>query len=76
MPGTKMTKCVYCGKNAIAKNKAGQPTCAKHKTRSKKTPSRPVCGKTMQIRSGRYGYFWGCSDYPQCQTTEQIKTFI
>ena len=69
------TKCVRCGGNAIAKNDKGQPTCSKHKNSKPLSPECPVCGEEMTIRSGRYGYFWGCSGYPTCQTTEKITTF-
>lgn len=31
-----------------------------------------VCGQQMKIRSGPYGEFYGCKDYPDCQHTEQI----
>lgn len=27
----------------------------------------PVCGKELLPRSSRYGYFIGCSDYPNCK---------
>ena len=33
----------------------------------------PECGKTMQIRKGRYGLFWGCTGYPECNKIESIK---
>ena len=33
----------------------------------------PNCGKGMVIRKGRYGYFWACTGYPNCQTIESIK---
>ena len=26
----------------------------------------PECGGTLVLRSGKYGYFYGCSNYPQC----------
>lgn len=30
------------------------------------------CGALMTIRSGRYGQFWGCSNFPKCRHTEDI----
>lgn len=27
------------------------------------------CGKQMKLRNGRYGEFWGCSGYPDCNYT-------
>ena len=30
------------------------------------------CGKPMIIRSGRRGYFLGCSGYPKCKNTGEV----
>jgi DNA topoisomerase-1 len=27
----------------------------------------PVCGRPLQLRTGRYGEFVGCSGYPECK---------
>lgn len=27
----------------------------------------PKCGKDMVLKTGRYGSFWACSDYPKCK---------
>lgn len=27
----------------------------------------PVCGRDMILKRGRYGVFWGCSNYPKCK---------
>lgn len=32
----------------------------------------PVCGKPMVFKSGRFGPFLGCSDYPDCKTTLKL----
>ena len=29
----------------------------------------PTCGKKMEVKTGRYGRFVRCEDYPQCDTT-------
>jgi ssDNA-binding Zn-finger/Zn-ribbon topoisomerase 1/very-short-patch-repair endonuclease len=29
----------------------------------------PICGSRMVLRNGRYGRFWGCSQYPYCRGT-------
>lgn len=31
------------------------------------------CGLPMKKRNGRYGEFWGCSGYPNCKHTENIR---
>lgn len=37
------------------------------------TPVCPRCGFSMRRRSGRYGKFWGCSRYPTCKGTRNIR---
>lgn len=31
------------------------------------------CGAIMIMREGKYGKFWGCSKYPKCTNTKQLK---
>ena len=71
--GTKKTLCVYCGKSATRMNSAGQPTCKKHRKKEPKEMSCPECGMPMDIREGKYGYFWGCQGFPACDKTLSIK---
>ena len=73
---TSMTKCVFCGENATKTNKAGQPVCKKHKDKKPRDVACPECGMPMKIKEGRYGYFWGCEGYPQCQKTYQIEALV
>lgn len=35
------------------------------------SPECPVCGLEMILRDGKFGKFWGCSNYPKCHGTEQ-----
>ena len=35
-------------------------------------PKCPICLKQMNQRSGRYGPFWGCANYPRCNGTRNI----
>ncbi|MFZ1976692.1 MAG: four helix bundle suffix domain-containing protein [Bacteroidota bacterium] len=42
-----------------------------------KSPTCPVCGKPMVLRTARQGQnagsqFWGCSGYPQCKSTRTL----
>ncbi|AKO65736.1 hypothetical protein VI34_03115 [Methylophilales bacterium MBRSG12] len=30
-----------------------------------------VCNKPMKLKKGRFGYFYGCTGYPQCKNTEK-----
>lgn len=29
----------------------------------------PYCGGEMRLKSGRYGKFWGCPNFPKCYFT-------
>lgn len=33
------------------------------------SPTCPLCGGQMRMRSGRYGEFWSCIRYPECKGT-------
>lgn len=33
----------------------------------------PNCGKSLKLRKGRYGFFFGCTGYPECKYIENIK---
>lgn len=37
-----------------------------------KAPDCDKCGAKMKLRQGRYGEFWGCSSYPQCQNIKDV----
>lgn len=32
----------------------------------------PKCGRSMERRKGRNGWFWGCVRYPMCKATRQM----
>ena len=32
----------------------------------------PRCGGNLMIRNGKYGQFYGCSNYPKCRFTHDI----
>jgi DNA topoisomerase-1 len=36
----------------------------------------PKCGKDMDVKSGRFGDYLACSDYPKCKSTETIVKMI
>ncbi|MFO7792258.1 MAG: topoisomerase DNA-binding C4 zinc finger domain-containing protein [Candidatus Saliniplasma sp.] len=44
-------------------------TLQKIKKKDKKKTC-PECGSEMTIRDGKYGKFYGCNNYPECQHTE------
>jgi restriction system protein len=36
-----------------------------------RTPCCVLCGKRMRLINGKHGRFWGCSQYPQCRSTQR-----
>ncbi|WP_456371610.1 DNA topoisomerase I [Methanocaldococcus sp.] len=45
-----------------------------NKTESKKVVGKcPKCGGDLILKKGRYGEFYGCSNYPKCKYTESIN---
>lgn len=70
---TKRTICVHCGRTATRMNDSGQPVCKEHKELEPQELACPDCGFSMQIKEGKYGYFWGCQGYPGCKKTISLK---
>jgi len=33
----------------------------------------PICGSDMVVCKGKYGEFWGCSNYPRCVHTKPME---
>ncbi|MBQ4443515.1 MAG: topoisomerase DNA-binding C4 zinc finger domain-containing protein [Clostridia bacterium] len=33
----------------------------------------PLCGNRMGIRTGKYGLFWSCTQYPTCKGSSKVK---
>ena len=32
----------------------------------------PRCGGNLVLRNGKYGDFWGCSNYPKCKFIKKV----
>lgn len=37
-------------------------------------PKCPKCGSPMKMKKGKFGNFWGCSKYPNCNGVKRIAT--
>lgn len=35
----------------------------------RQTPLCPACGRSLVLRKGKFGTFWGCSGFPGCRYT-------
>jgi very-short-patch-repair endonuclease len=57
---------------------AAQPKSTRPPRRKRQSPQAPTgrsagkcaCGGEWRLRSGRYGHFYGCSNYPRCRRTK------
>ncbi|MCQ2087414.1 MAG: type I DNA topoisomerase [Bacilli bacterium] len=80
--------CPICGKHLVErKDKKGKtflacsgfPTCKYIKPEVVKTEDEitekkcPDCGAPLLKKKGKYGYFYGCSNYPTCHYMERIS---
>jgi DNA topoisomerase I len=54
----------------FTKDEKGNIKIEEEKTVDEKCPS---CGKKMTLKSGRFGRFLACIDYPKCKTTKSIS---
>lgn len=75
--GTKRTK-----KKSPSSGSKSKKTPIRKKHAAKKATVQPVlhrpvrchrCGATMTVRNGKYGYFLGCTKYPICKNTMDLR---
>ena len=79
--------CPICGKNLVERKDrrgkvflacSGFPECKYIKPEVAKTEDQmndklcPECGAPLLKKKGKYGYFYGCSNYPKCHYMERI----
>ena len=58
-------------KNTMALDKDGKPVQVEEKKQELAGFACEVCGGEMVVRSGRYGTFYACANYPKCKFTKQ-----
>ncbi|MBD3204258.1 hypothetical protein GF327_08240 [Candidatus Woesearchaeota archaeon] len=58
---SRIDRCPFCQKRAIYKNKQGLVVCKEHKN-SMLQDVKCVCGTYLEIRSGRYGPYFFCTN--------------
>ena len=58
-------------KNTMALDKDGKPAKVEEKKQELAGFACEVCGGEMVVRSGRYGTFYACANYPKCKFTKQ-----
>jgi len=63
--------CPFCGRRATTKNEQGMPVCVQHKS-SLLDDMKCVCGKYLEMRTGKYGLFFSCI---KCGNMSMRKVF-
>ena len=67
---------------SIRKAKDAKQTARSHTSRAKKMSKHdasllhtacPKCNGQLTLKTGRYGKFYGCSNYPDCRNTESVN---
>lgn len=68
---------VYKGKRVLVSEKL-QLHREQKAERAAALPSKtcPECGAPMELKEGRFGRFYGCTNYPQCKATEPVSTGV
>ena len=54
-----MAQCIFCGSNAINKNKQNFPVCKNHKE-DELPDLKCACGEYLDVRESKYGPFFTC----------------
>lgn len=72
--------CMWCGYNKICKNphdSAKNTLNSKNLLNSEDEYEKccPKCGEMLVKREGKFGAFMGCSDFPECKYTLDLKEF-
>lgn len=63
-------------KNTVTLNKNGDPLKKEEKISELAGFKCELCGSEMVVRSGKFGTFYACSNYPSCKNTKQKVTEI
>ncbi len=64
----KQSACPHCGIGLPIKSK----DCFRCQDCGQKTEICPTCDGWLKLRNGKYGPFWGCSNWPTCDYTLRI----
>ena len=63
----------YSGKSARVEHKVQLVAQQNQREESKRKSCCPYCNAPLVIRQGKYGSFYGCSNYPKCRYTQKIS---
>ena len=67
----KIISCERCGSNIVKDAASGIQKCSNIAC-GNIVPLCDKCGVTMVLKKGKYGAFYGCSNYPKCKCTKKV----
>ncbi len=65
--------CRECNRNSKELEKERSEMLATLNSKKDRTIHCPDCGGELRIKPGRYGDFYGCSNFPNCRFTSQVR---
>ena len=72
LPEAEPERCDWCSYRAATSGVSDTPTKGSDDPQSQAiVPNCPKCGDLMKLRTGKFGDFWGCVNYPNCKGTRQ-----
>jgi hypothetical protein len=72
LPEADSEQCDWCSYRSEIVGVSDLPTKAGAAPQSQAiVPNCPKCGDLMKQRTGKFGEFWGCVNYPECKGTRQ-----
>jgi hypothetical protein len=72
LPEPDAETCDWCSYRSDTTGMADTPTKGSSDPKSPAiVPNCPKCGDLMKKRTGKFGEFWGCVNYPECKGTRQ-----
>lgn len=54
------------------KNRGNVSSMAANEVSATSSQTCPWCGRSLVLKNGKYGRFWGCSGFPKCRFTRNI----
>jgi len=56
---SQISRCPFCGKQALTKNSQQVPVCIEHKN-EKLNELKCACGEWLEMKEGKFGIFFNC----------------
>jgi hypothetical protein len=71
LPTAETETCDWCSYRTEITGVSDKPAIKASDDSPSIVPSCPLCGDLMKKRSGKFGEFWGCVNFPDCKGTKR-----